>query len=166
MSLDDTVQAKNTSRWRNVQTDFENIYNSVNSLKDEENQEFITLFREVLENEVKEEIKSYKITFLNGISSGDKYSFTNYKLTLANSVMAYKLYDKPINNVYGLLMYDVNGTSGPNKWGKDVFGFNILSDKFEPFCKNDSINEQRQDCSKNGTGLCCSNYYLMGGSFD
>ena len=63
-------------------------------------------------------------------------------------------------------MYDVNGRTGPNVWGKDVFGLNIYADKFEPFGKNEPINVQKQDCSKNGTGLLCSNYYLIGGSCD
>ena len=31
LSLDDTAQAKNISRWRNVQTDFSNIFYSVNT---------------------------------------------------------------------------------------------------------------------------------------
>ena len=29
LSLDDTIQARNTSRWRNVQSDFNNIFYSV-----------------------------------------------------------------------------------------------------------------------------------------
>ena len=63
-------------------------------------------------------------------------------------------------------MYDVNGSQGPNIWGKDIFGLNIYTDRFEPFGKSSSVSEQKQDCSKNGTGLSCSNYYLIGGSFD
>ena len=63
-------------------------------------------------------------------------------------------------------MYDVNGKKGPNVWGKDIFGLNIYNDKFEPIGKNEPINIQKQDCSKNGTGLFCSNYYLIGGHFD
>ena len=80
--------------------------------------------------------------------------------------MAVKLFETPQNDLQGVFMYDVNGKSAPNVWGKDVFGFNIYSDRFEPFCHNDSISRQKQDCSKNGTGLCCSSYYLKGGSLD
>ena len=32
--------------------------------------------------------------------------------------------------------------------------------------KNEPISKQKQECSKHGSGLCCSNYYLIGGSFD
>ncbi len=83
-----------------------------------------------------------------------------------NSVLSVKMFDKPQSGMQGLLMYDVNGSAGPNIWGKDVFGFNIYADRFEPFCKEQALSIQKQDCSKNGTGLCCSNYYLIGGSFD
>ena len=92
--------------------------------------------------------------------------FDDYKLTHSNSTLAYKLFDKPQNGVMGMLMYDVNGQVGPNTWGKDVFGLNIYQDRFEPFCKNDTIAIQKQECSKEGTGLCCSNYYLIGGNFN
>ena len=30
-------------------------------------------------------------------------------------------------------MYDVNGKSSPNVWGKDIFGFNVYKDKIVPF---------------------------------
>ncbi len=166
MSLDDTVQAKNTSRWRNVQTDFENVFYSINTQKKEDNTDFAEIFASVLNNEIKADTENYKITFLNGTYPNATYRFNDYKVTQANSVLAYKLYNSPVNDLRGVMMYDVNGTTGPNKWGKDVFGYNIFSDRFEPFCKNDSVSFQTQDCSKNGTGLCCSNYYLIGGSFD
>lgn len=166
LSLDDTMQAKNTSRWRNVQSDFANIFYSINTQKESDDFDFKQAFTTVLAGEIKDDVKTYKVTFLNGTFPNSTYRFSDYKLTQTNSVVAYKLYDKPQNGLYGLLMYDVNGEVGPNVWGRDVFGLNIYSDRFEPFCKNDSINIQKQECSKNGTGLCCSNYYLIGGSFD
>lgn len=166
LSLDDTLQARNTSRWRSVQSDFTNIFYSINSQKDNEDFNFNEAFNSVLSYEIKEDIEPYKITFLNGTYPNVTYRFQDYKQTMGNSVLAIKLFDTPKDGVQGLFMYDVNGSIGPNVWGKDVFGFNIYSDHFEPFCKNDSVAYQKQDCSKNGTGLCCSNYYLIGGSFD
>jgi type II secretory pathway pseudopilin PulG len=32
LSLDDTMQAKNTSRWRNVQQEFSNIFYAINTI--------------------------------------------------------------------------------------------------------------------------------------
>ena len=160
------MQAKNASRWRNVQSDFANIFYAVNAQKEEENFDFKTTFEGVLNGEVKGSTEPYKITFLNGTFPNSTYRFNDFKRTQTNSIVSYKLYDTPQDGVLGLLMYDVNGEVGPNVWGKDVFGLNIYSDRFEPFCKNDTINEQKQQCSKNGTGLCCSNYYLQGGSIE
>ena len=166
LSLDDSLQAKNASRWRNVQSDFANIFYAVNAQKEDEIFDFKTAFESVMSGEVKGNVDLYKITFLNGTFPNSTYRFNNFKLTQTNSVVSYKLYETPQDGVLGLLLYDVNGSVGPNVWGKDVFGLNIYSDRFEPFCKNDAISVQKQQCSKNGTGLCCSNYYLQGGSIE
>lgn len=166
LSLDDTMQAKNTSRWRSVQTDFANIFYSINTQKDNKDFDFKRVFNSVVSGEIKSNAEPYKITFLNGTFPNNTYRFSDYKLTQTNAIAAVKLFDSPQGELRGLLMYDVNGETGPNVWGKDVFGLNIYSDRFEPFCKNDPVNIQKQECSKEGTGLCCSNYYLIGGSFD
>lgn len=165
LSLDDTAQAKNISRWRNVQTDFSNIFYSVNT-ENADASDFKDKFNFVLQDEITGDAKPYKITFLNGTFPNSTYRFSDYKTTTNNAVLSVKFFDRPQGDLQGLLMYDVNGTAKPNVWGKDVFGLNIYSDRFEPFCKNESVNIQRQECSKDGTGLCCSNYYLIGGSFE
>lgn len=166
LSLDDTMQAKNTSRWRSVQQDFSNIFYSINTQKEDSSVPFVDALESILDNEIKESIEPYKITFLNGTYPNNTYRFRDFKLTYSNATIATKIFDTPQNNLQGILMYDVNGKKGPNVWGKDVFGLNIYSDKFEPFGKNESISSQKQDCSRNGTGLFCSNYYLIGGNFD
>ena len=63
------------------------------------------------------------------------------------------------------MMYDVNGKQGPNVWGKDVFGMNIYQDTVSPFGENASSEDVEFDCSRQGTGLYCSTYYINGGSF-
>ena len=165
LSLDDTMQAKNAARWRNVQGDFENIFYSVNTQKEDESFDFNKVFENVMQGEVKGNIEPYKITYMNGTFPGGIYRFTDLKQTYSNATVSYRLYNEPQKGVLGVLMYDVNGSVGPNVWGKDVFGLNIYTDRFEPFCKNDIVSVQKQDCSKSGTGLCCSNYYLIGGSY-
>ena len=166
LSLDDTMQAKNTSRWRGVQQDFTNIFYSVASQNEATSLPFKTALESIIENEVKESTSPYKITFLNGTYPSNTYRFEEFKTTYSNATIAFRLYDEPQNNVLGIIMYDVNGKNKPNTWGKDVFGLNVYKDKFEPIGKNESISSQKQDCSRNGTGLYCSNYYLIGGSFD
>lgn len=166
LSMDDTMQAKNTSKWRSVQSDFTNIFYSINAEKEGKKTNFRDVLVGALENDIKNDLNVYRITFMNGTYPNDTYRFKEFKNTYANATLAIKLFEAPQENLMGVLMYDVNGKSGPNVWGRDVFGMNIYEDKFEPFCKSESISVQKQDCSKNGTGLCCSSYYLMGGSFD
>lgn len=166
LSLDDNVQAGNISNWRRVQSEFVSIFDTINTQKDAENYNFRDSFDSIISYQIKDDAESYKISFLNGTFPSATYRFKDFKLTQQNSVMAVKFFDTPQEDLYGVFMYDVNGKSGPNVWGKDVFGFNIYADRFEPFCNNDSISRQKQDCSKNGTGLCCSSYYLKGGTPD
>ena len=166
LSLDDSLQAKNTSYWRNIQPEFANIIYSINTQKNKKDFDFEKHFKTAMESEIKEAIVPYKITFMNNSYPSNAYRFTDYYKTHANAVISYKLFGENENGNIGMLMYDVNGSVGPNVWGKDVFGLNIYTDRFEPFCKNDPISVQEQECSKDGTGLCCSNYYLVGGSFN
>ena len=166
LSLDDTKLAKNISRWKSVQNDFTNIFYTLNTEKGQNNTSFEESFGKVMENEIKNDINTYRISFMNGTYPNDTYRFKDYKNTYSNATLSVKLFPSQEDEIRGVLMYDVNGKNGPNVWGKDVFGMNIYDDRFEPFCKADSMSKQKQDCSKNGTGLCCSSYYLMGGNFD
>ena len=125
LSLDDNMQAKNTSRWRSVQQEFMNICYSINTQNEDEDLSFQDTLNSIFENESKTEIPSYKITFMNGTFPNNTYRFKDFKTTNSNATLSLKLFDKPQNDKLGLLMYDVNGKNGPNTWGKDVFGMNI-----------------------------------------
>ena len=166
LSLDDTRQVKNTSRWKSVQSDFSNIFYAINTQRMDENISFKDAFEATIANDINSSAETYKITYMNGTFPSDTYRFNDFKTTGSGATLAYKLFDESKDGIIGKLMYDVNGKTGPNVWGKDVYGMNIYADRFEPFCKSDSIAVQKQDCSPNGTGLCCSNYSLIGGSFD
>ena len=48
LSMDDTVQANFTSRWKNVQSDFSNIFYSINTQKDSKDFDLHTAFAEVI----------------------------------------------------------------------------------------------------------------------
>jgi hypothetical protein len=167
LSLDDTMQAKNISRWKNVQPDFVNIQYSLYSQAEDSGENFIKSFDTIIKNEIKTSIKPYKISYMNGIVSNKDFGFENFYITYSNAVLAYKFQDNNKNDSsVGQLLYDVNGVKGPNTWGKDVFGLNLYKTGFEPFGKNETLSVQKQDCSRFGKGLTCSNYYLIGGNFD
>mgnify|MGYP003296219308 CR=1 FL=1 len=163
LSFDDTIQARNIAKWRNVQPDFVNIFNGFNTNNMTETK---TLLTEMLSDNVKSSAKKYKITYLNRQRPQDKYIFDDFRTTYSNATISTKFFESPNNDILGIIMYDVNGSKSPNIWGRDVYGFNIYKDHIEPFCKQDNISIQRSDCSRHGSGLCCSNYYLIGGSFD
>ena len=165
LSLDDTKQAQNTSRWRSVQQDFLNIFYAVNNQKIE-GCSFVESLDSVLDGEVKGDINPYKITYMNNSYPDADYRFQEFKQTYSNATIANKFLENDSEGRLAIIMYDVNGKMGPNVWGKDVFGLNIYADRFEPFGKKLTVHKQKQDCSRNGTGLSCSNYYLIGGSFD
>lgn len=164
MSIDDTVLVRNISKWRSVQQDFQNIFYAMNvhEINDVAMNE---KFKLIVANDVKTEIEPYKITYMNGNYPSNEYIFTKFYLTNGNSTLSYKYFDKPIDDAIGYLLFDVNGTALPNKWGKDVFGLKIYADKLEPFGKNYALEYQKKDCSKHGTGISCSNYYLIGNNF-
>ena len=167
LSLDDTRQAKNTSRWRIVQDEFKNIsYSITTQLNESQKAKFDVIFNEAISIDVKNAIEPYKIVYMDGTLPKETYQFSNFFVTESGAVVAYKLFDNNKNPIKGILMYDVNGKTGPNVWGKDVFGLNIYKNRFEPFGKTENQNVQKNDCSKNGTGLYCSNYYLIGGNFE
>ena len=163
LSLDDTRQANNTHRWQNVQSDFDNIYNTINTHKEYDGFDFKNEFNSTLKGQIKIDTEPYVIRNMNGSMPQDLYIFKEFSLTYSNATIAYKLFNEPKDEIIGVMMYDVNGSASPNTWGKDVFGYNVTAKGFEPFCKNESITNQKKDC-RNGTGLCCSNYYLIGGS--
>lgn len=166
LSMDDTIQAKNTSKWRTVQQEFSNIFYAMEPISDESSLSFADNFNATLDNEIKNSIKPYKIKYMNERTPDKKYIFETFKTTYSNAVIATSFVDNADSELKGILMYDVNGKNGPNIWGKDVFGLNIYSEKLEPFGKDKTLNEQKRDCSKLGTGLSCSNFYLIGGNFD
>lgn len=165
LSLDDTIQAKNVLRWKNVQSDFSNILYAVKANEIKTDSDYSAALDKILQNDTKATITPYKIVYMNGKFPDEQYVFDKYMITYANAIIAVKYFNDN-QTLKGVILYDVNGKNGPNTWGKDVFGINIYNDRFEPFGYAAPMNEQKKDCSRKGTGLFCSNYYLIGGDFD
>ena len=65
------------------------------------------------------------------------------------------------------MMFDINGILPPNRWGKDIYGVSIFDGgRIEPFGYDEDMEDLREDCSKQGSGVSCSYYYKIGGGFD
>jgi hypothetical protein len=70
------------------------------------------------------------------------------------------------NDPIFIMMFDMNGFRGPNRWGKDIFGINVYSGgKIAPLGQDLMMHEHKTDCSDSGTGVFCSYYYIIGGGF-
>ncbi len=170
LSIDETIQARNISKWKQVQNDFIEIPLSIKtfSKSDLNIQNFVTA---LVKKHPLNKVISYKIKYMNGETPSEDFIFKEIYNTDSNATLAFKWYDAPKveqrtnKRLLGIMMYDVNGKMGPNVWGKDVFGMNIYEDKLEPFGNSASNDEIEFDCSRQGTGLYCSTYYLNGGSF-
>lgn len=168
LSIDDTIQARNVSKWRQVHNDFAEIPTSIKTFSNNgiTLQNFITALVKV---HPLNKVVSYKIKYLNGETPKEEYSFKEIYNTDSGATLAFKWFSKPKTEshsnreILGILMYDVNGKSSPNVWGKDIFGMNIYRDTIEPFGNSLSNDEIEFDCSRQGTGLYCSSFYLNGG---
>ena len=59
---------------------------------------------------------------------------------------------------------DINGSRGPNTFGKDFFVFQRVKGKgILPNCYNNNTNDIKSSCSKSGTGICCAQWIIMNG---
>jgi hypothetical protein len=113
-------------------------------------------------------VVKYKIKYMNGDMPDELYTFEEIYNTDNGATIAFKWFNNNSFNgedkKYGMIMYDVNGKHGPNVWGKDVFGLDVYINKVEPFGKNVDPVTVEADCSRQGTGVFASFYYLNGGN--
>ena len=107
----------------------------------------------------------YKQEFLNRQNKNDIYVFNKFFENEKGIIIGYKWINPKCreNQLYAVMSIDINGIENPNMWGVDVFGVNVYRDNVEPAGKRYSLSEIRKDCSKRGTGVFCSEYYLRGG---
>ncbi|MBR2525862.1 type II secretion system protein [bacterium] len=111
----------------------------------------------------------YKTYYLNGdlIKDDDYYYITNLHSTNSGKVIGLKWLNTPetIQDKFpiALMAIDLNGVKKPNRWGYDIFGINIYTNKIEPLGKSDDDYYIKSDCTKKGKGISCSYYYYIYG---
>lgn len=111
---------------------------------------------------------SYNIKYLNGskVDKNDTYAFTDFYNGENNIIVGIKdIQNTGTEDAMFMMMFDINGVIPPNVWGKDIFGAKVYNDRVEPLGKTLPIEVMREDCSAGGTGVTCSYYYTIGGSF-
>lgn len=182
-SLQSTVQANFIAKWKDC---YDRLEYAQDVILKQEKQEILTSFRRAKTPEERETLfreilkpyfrlnnskapHRYHPKFMNGekVPVNNKYNFTDYYFSDKKLLVGIK----DIPNSEGeestfIMMFDVNGLLPPNKWGKDIFGATVYADRIEPLGKNLELPQLREDCSENGSGVGCSYYYKIGGSFE
>ena len=95
------------------------------------------------------------------------YYITNLHKTNSGKIVGLKWQNTPVRYSdkfpVAIMSVDLNGMKKPNKWGYDIFGINIYTDRIEPLGKTYDDYLLKSDCSKKGKGISCSYYYYIYG---
>lgn len=182
-SLDSTRQARFISKWSTKFSELEYMFSVIKAQKDGEIEEKFLKTQNYSDKEkiIVDTLKPYlRITsevntvynplFMDKTfaTPGTEYYFDKYYFTSSNEIIGIKLInpDCKDNEVCTIISIDLNGSEPPNTWGYDVYGVNVFPNKIEPFGKGVEPDILRKNCSRLGSGLYCSYYYLIGGKFD
>ncbi len=168
LSVDDAITAKNIAKWKHVQSGFAGIPITMMNTSNYKNKGAYTLedfMAALIEVHPLKNVTKYKIKYMNGDTPEKKYTFDEIYNTDNGATVAFNWLNnsgkKGEDKVDAVIMYDINGKRGPNVWGKDVFGFNLYDNKIEPFGAKEDPMTVEDDCSRQGTGLYCSFYYIQ-----
>lgn len=182
-SVSSTKQAKLISKWTEKVSELEYMFSVIkaqkngdieaqfhkNQDKDAKTKIMIDIIKPYLR--ITSEVKTaYVPVFMDKTvaSIDSKYYFENFYSTSSGELVGLKFINSDCkeNEVCFIMAFDVNGLDEPNTWGYDIYGINVFKDRIEPFGKDLSNDVLRQNCSRHGSGIYCSYYYLIGGRFD
>jgi hypothetical protein len=114
--------------------------------------------------------KKYKYRKKNGRSAdknGQFYFNEIYKLKDGKLISLKKNLNVNFNgNMPSFFMLiDINGRKRPNRIGQDIFFISIFKDHIEALGHDRPYVALKTNCSPLGSGVYCSEYYLLGGRF-
>jgi len=184
ISIENTRQANFISKWNEKYNRLEYMFSVINTHITDD---IIKSFKKAKNSEEREQLliqlikpymriqtdinvpKKYSIRYMNKakVYKGQLYYFEEIYFTEDGVIVGIKDLPKDgESEPIFIIMYDINGILPPNIWGKDIFGINIYDDgHIEPFGQGKDMNDLKKDCSQSGTGISCSYYYKIGGSF-
>lgn len=181
-TLNNTRQAKLISKWAQTYSEMEYMFSAIEAQQDGEIVQKIDGLRKEHEKSVLLDIvkpylrvtskvdSNYKQFYMNKkeITPDSAYYFDTFYSTSLNEILGLKWMNKNCQKkeICAMMSLDINGQLAPNMWGYDVYGINIFKDKIEPVGRDLLSDVLKFDCSKHGTGVSCSYYYLIGGRFD
>lgn len=182
-NLESTKQAKLVAKWSEKFNELEYMFSVIraqkdseikeqfNNIKNKDGQEKVLLAAIKpylrISSEVKEPYKQFYMNQMEVPPMG-RYYFEKFYYTNQSEIISLKLINPECVNdqLCAVMAFDENGIKPPNTWGYDIFGISVLRNGIEPFGKNMDTEVLRNNCSKYGSGVYCSYYYLMGGHFD
>lgn len=184
-SVNSTRQARLISKWTEKFSELEYMFSVIKAQKNGDIQE---QFNKMQNENSKEKIMldmikpylritsenksnpTYEPMFMDKTipNTGSQYDFKNFYMTDSNELIALKFINSSCqkDEVCFIMSFDINGYNQPNIWGQDIFGINVFNNKIEPFGKGMNTDALKNNCSKRGTGIYCSYYYLIGGEFE
>ncbi len=115
-------------------------------------------------------LTKYKYKKLNGrfLPKTSQFYFDKFLVDKDGSILSIKKRDNEEQgeNFPEFFMFlDINGEQEPNRIGQDIFFINIYKDHISALGNNRPYSKIKANCSPIGSGLYCSEYYLLGGRF-
>ena len=209
-SIENTRQANFISKWNETYNRIEYMFSVINAhisddmiksfnkanTPDEREKLLLTIVKPYLRiNTSNYPIRHYRPRYINGsrVYRGQRYFFDDFYFAENNTIVGIKdIKSDKADDVFFLMMFDINGLLPPNRWGKDNLKIECILTPGHTsggmcFLINDSLfsgdtlfqvgigrtdfptgnmNDLKKDCSEAGTGISCSYYYKIGGGFD
>lgn len=115
-------------------------------------------------------MRKYKYKKLNGrfVPKTSQFYFDKFIIAKDGSILSIKKREneeKGENFPEFFMFIDINGEQEPNRIGQDIFFINIYKDHISALGSNRPYAKIKANCSAIGSGLYCSEYYLLGGRF-
>ncbi len=112
----------------------------------------------------------YTYRKMNGsrVDSLNQFYFDKFFVEKNGVILSLKQNDREIAGSSQPLFFmfvDINGLEKPNRIGQDIFFISIYKDKITALGNSRSYAKLKSNCSPIGSGLYCSEYYLLGGRF-
>ncbi|MBQ7450572.1 hypothetical protein IJS77_04075 [bacterium] len=168
-SLSNVKQARFISEWKNYMEQISYSFETLEEYKRENDlDETASVKRRMhyLDAELltdKSYLNQYRYKMMNGnfYKKMNINKFDEIYMTPDGNLMGveYSIGSSP----YATVWTDLNGKKKPNIVGNDIFIFEIYKNSIVPYGKGVKFESMRSDCSKSGTGMFCSQYYILGG---
>lgn len=182
-NLIDMKQAERIAKWKSQYEQFNYCFSLVEmnegvmaqNLDFDENianKHMVTMIKPYfnLQEENLVSLKKYAYKRKNGriMPKNSQFYFDKFLKIKDGSLISFKKNNNFVIDKEQPLYYmfvDVNGETKPNRIGDDVFFISIYEHKIRALGHEKEYSRMKKNCSPIGSGLYCSEFYLLGGHF-